>query len=517
MDDPDIAWPAWKFGMRRDALFTTLHDQYNTFQSTIQDPDAFHHDVFEIANEAATTSEFHDLLATRRDQRLRELNESLESASFEIIANPELVGTTQWEYALQLFRTRSLDSLVRYFASYLPANHRWHSSCDAKDDNDEVHEQSEQNEQTTTTVATSPKPFFDDGVLTQEPMAMPLSHSLSHTSLCHDLPPSPRSLTTYSDDMYDEEALQAHKRYCLDTLTPARTLSVANSDAGDIEIEGEHSHSLASKLEESVAADAAEEIYPSQCDDDTSQSYGPDTPVSMSDAEPDIAEAEPIQPSHSQHNTAVIANTATYAAELEQFTAASTPKKQTSSPNPLLNPIDDTDVIVNNKIDNNTTAAAATATPTRSSPRRHRPLQLGYAVDDAIRSCSPLPVHVRVRHRSVSPSRPWPLVHAESGQHHHHPAAPAGIIANHDYSRRAGDCPPRRGRRHLNHHTRLEIATPTSSSSITRSVSSNGLGRRRPGCAIEKTVLPRPMRTRQRERREAAAASAAVDNRPSKQ
>jgi hypothetical protein len=106
--------------MKRDELFTTLHDQYNTFSFSIQDPEAFHHDVYEISRDASTTDEFHRLMATRQQQRLRELNESLESLAVEIIANPKLIATQQWRYALQLFRTKSYDSIVRYFASYLP-------------------------------------------------------------------------------------------------------------------------------------------------------------------------------------------------------------------------------------------------------------------------------------------------------------------------------------------------------------------------------------------------------------
>ncbi|KAH7169640.1 uncharacterized protein B0J16DRAFT_351784 [Fusarium flagelliforme] len=126
MDDPPWAWPAWKFNMKREDLFTKLHDQYNTYQSPIQDPDAFHHDIFEISQEANSPAEFHHLVTHRRQQRLRELNDTLESASFEIIANPLLVGTLQWQHAVQLFRTNSLDSLVAYFASYLPTDHLWH-------------------------------------------------------------------------------------------------------------------------------------------------------------------------------------------------------------------------------------------------------------------------------------------------------------------------------------------------------------------------------------------------------
>jgi hypothetical protein len=120
MDDPGWSWPAWKFGLKRSDLFTSLHDQYNTFTFNIQDPEAFHHDVYEISRDADTTEDFHRLMAARQQQRLRELNESLESLAVEIIANPKLMESDQWQHALQLFRTKSFDSLVRYFASYLP-------------------------------------------------------------------------------------------------------------------------------------------------------------------------------------------------------------------------------------------------------------------------------------------------------------------------------------------------------------------------------------------------------------
>ncbi|KAH6873606.1 hypothetical protein B0T10DRAFT_499648, partial [Thelonectria olida] len=109
--------------MKREDLFTKLHGQYNTYPSPIQDPDAFHHDIFEISHKADSAAEFHHLARDRKQQRLRELNDALESASFEIIANPRLISTPQWQHAVQLFRTKSLDSLVRYFASYLPTDH----------------------------------------------------------------------------------------------------------------------------------------------------------------------------------------------------------------------------------------------------------------------------------------------------------------------------------------------------------------------------------------------------------
>jgi len=133
MDNDDLCsqWPAWKFGMKREDLFTKLHDRYNTIPSSIQDPEAFHHDVYEISAEADSPAEFHRLLADRKALRLRELNQSLESAAVEIIANPDLIGTDQWQHAIQLFRTRSLDSIVRYYSSYLPDEHPWSTSSQA--------------------------------------------------------------------------------------------------------------------------------------------------------------------------------------------------------------------------------------------------------------------------------------------------------------------------------------------------------------------------------------------------
>jgi hypothetical protein len=119
MDEPDLIWPAWKFGMKIGDQFTVLHDQYNTFSLSLQDPEAFHHDISEASHRAGSNHEFHDLLTDRKKQRVQELTESLERASLEIIANPTLISTTQWQHAVQLFRTGSFDSLVRYFTSYL--------------------------------------------------------------------------------------------------------------------------------------------------------------------------------------------------------------------------------------------------------------------------------------------------------------------------------------------------------------------------------------------------------------
>ncbi|KAH8905687.1 hypothetical protein BR93DRAFT_696196 [Coniochaeta sp. PMI_546] len=252
--DPDLAWPFWKFGLKKDDLFTKLHDQYNTFPSTIQDPEAFHHDVYECSQEAGTTEEFHRLLTTRKEQRLRELNSSLESASLEIIANPSLIGTERWQYALQLFRTKSLDSLVRYFSSYLPDDHPWREAeSDAGPSlvgNNDV--RSCKNHPSTSDEPT----FFDDSdenaVLTHEPFSM-LNSLQSH------LPPSPRSMTMCSDESRDAP----HHTYMLHNLTPARTLSFSESESERFTVpsgleDSEHLHHDESSQPESPISEYSE-------------------------------------------------------------------------------------------------------------------------------------------------------------------------------------------------------------------------------------------------------------------
>lgn len=129
MDDPGEwaePWPYWKFGLKQNDLHESLHTKYNTIPSAIQDPEAFHHDVYELSTRADNLAEFEHLMEERKTLRLKELNSMLEDASFQIVGCPRLIGTDQWPLAVQLFRTRSLDSLVRYFASYLPDEHPWY-------------------------------------------------------------------------------------------------------------------------------------------------------------------------------------------------------------------------------------------------------------------------------------------------------------------------------------------------------------------------------------------------------
>ncbi|KAL0935505.1 uncharacterized protein CTRU02_210096 [Colletotrichum truncatum] len=238
MDDPCMAWPFWKFGMKRDDLSTKLHDQYNTIPSSIQDPDAFHHDVFEVSRLADTADEFHRLMADRKEQRLKELNASLDLAAVEIIANPKLVGTAQWSYALQLFRTRSLDSLVRLFSSYLPDDYcsrqgYYTASSNGSSYSDRCSVRTASTNLSSLDDVDGPTFFHDDDdekpIMTHEPLH--ISTSLS-SAVVTDLPPSPRSMTTHSETSVSSPIDTDNDDYVLRNLTPARTLSFSGSESG---------------------------------------------------------------------------------------------------------------------------------------------------------------------------------------------------------------------------------------------------------------------------------------------
>ncbi|KHN94666.1 uncharacterized protein MAM_07421 [Metarhizium album ARSEF 1941] len=236
MEDPTLAWPAWKFGMKRDDLFTTLHDRYNTFSITLQDPEAFHHDVFEISRDAETTHEFHDMMAERRQMRLRELTESLETLAVEIIANPKLMGTDQWHHALQLFRTKSYDSIVRYFASYLPEDyldrHDAHSTSSAS------FSETDSLSTAPSSVDDAPLPFMAGGVFFQNDAVMSAEpdsiQGKPHDDAHSQEPLSPRH---FEDAQSEPSVSSPSDTDSNDYLTnpPSRSMSFSGSEFGHME------------------------------------------------------------------------------------------------------------------------------------------------------------------------------------------------------------------------------------------------------------------------------------------
>lgn len=117
-------WPAWKFSLDQVEVQTTLHARFNSLstQLPLQDLEAFHHDVSEMAHRAPEddVAAFHALLAARRDQREGELERSWASVSQRLAASPQsFASPEQWRRFCQFSRTFSLDSLVAFAASFL--------------------------------------------------------------------------------------------------------------------------------------------------------------------------------------------------------------------------------------------------------------------------------------------------------------------------------------------------------------------------------------------------------------
>lgn len=232
MEDTDFAWPSYKFGFKHSDLTSTLHDKYNTFTSTIQDPEAFHHDVWEVSNEAETTEDFHRLMSERRDQRMQELNDTLETLAVEIISNPKLLDSKHWKYALQLFRTRSFDSIVRYFASYLPEDFDdFRAPSSTSSSFSEAH--SEHTTHTATTSASSVDatsfPTYlgehsGGAIITEEPCSLD-DDDVDHCSSAVGAPLSPPESEPFTDQRSESDA-DSHRS----TNPPSRSMSFSGSE-----------------------------------------------------------------------------------------------------------------------------------------------------------------------------------------------------------------------------------------------------------------------------------------------
>ncbi|KAJ4287898.1 hypothetical protein N0V88_007518 [Collariella sp. IMI 366227] len=169
MDDPSEScwtWPYWKFGLKKDDLFGN------------------------------------------------------------IIANPSLIGTEQWQHAVQLFRTKSLDSLVRYFASYLPGDHPWYRSSDSSDAGSSVG-----------SLTDSHGSEFEDEdgpLMTEEPFEYP-----SYPKQL--LPASPRSMTMCSDSSV-ASPVDEHHDFDFHIATPARSMSFSESEPDCCAMPAAHCH-----------------------------------------------------------------------------------------------------------------------------------------------------------------------------------------------------------------------------------------------------------------------------------
>ncbi|KAI0398828.1 hypothetical protein F4802DRAFT_104445 [Xylaria palmicola] len=112
-------WPAWKFGMAMDELFTTLHSQFNTWAAPMQSFEAFKHDVWEISNAATTRDDFFQALEMRKKQRSEEMARVWDMMACYMTAGQSILPDDHWEQAIRFFRTRSLDNMLAFLYQFL--------------------------------------------------------------------------------------------------------------------------------------------------------------------------------------------------------------------------------------------------------------------------------------------------------------------------------------------------------------------------------------------------------------
>ncbi|TLD19238.1 hypothetical protein PspLS_10053 [Pyricularia sp. CBS 133598] len=148
---PRRKWPWYKFQLKPNALYTTLHERFNTRTYPIQNPHAFLFDVRSCANKSNDVNEFYAKLEERRDERVRELEEVWENVTDlmvfderglpsnriwtckqcnnssginEIITPCEPVSTNDTPdvrslWFFNIIQTMSFDSMVRFFDGFV--------------------------------------------------------------------------------------------------------------------------------------------------------------------------------------------------------------------------------------------------------------------------------------------------------------------------------------------------------------------------------------------------------------
>ncbi|KAI8713048.1 hypothetical protein NCS52_01248100 [Fusarium sp. LHS14.1] len=123
-EQAEYRWSFWKLGLQEDDLFGDLHERFNTVPMFIQDPDAFHHDVNEIARQALNKEDFYARLQKRRDQRLEELLDMENKIGALHVSGYNRLTDNQRFHRIRLECFASLDCLVAFCASFLTPNEK---------------------------------------------------------------------------------------------------------------------------------------------------------------------------------------------------------------------------------------------------------------------------------------------------------------------------------------------------------------------------------------------------------
>ncbi|KAI0402890.1 hypothetical protein F4802DRAFT_617311 [Xylaria palmicola] len=117
--DDEWDWPCWKFGMGLNELFTTLHNQFNSWPAPIQDFKAFHSDVSEMLNTARTKEELFRALKAWGKKQSEEMARAGNDITLHLTAGRSMLPEEQWGYATRFFRTKSLDAMLLFLYTLL--------------------------------------------------------------------------------------------------------------------------------------------------------------------------------------------------------------------------------------------------------------------------------------------------------------------------------------------------------------------------------------------------------------
>ncbi|KAJ5466463.1 hypothetical protein N7530_010250 [Penicillium desertorum] len=117
-------WQAGKVGYEdSNVLFTTLHDEYNSFKCALSDAEAWHFDVAAVARTANDNDEFLALLKERQEQRIDEIQKGWRKTKLRLMSDPACFDMPPPRAVLfknfgRVSRNFSYDSLVTFFGSY---------------------------------------------------------------------------------------------------------------------------------------------------------------------------------------------------------------------------------------------------------------------------------------------------------------------------------------------------------------------------------------------------------------
>ncbi|KAI0110842.1 hypothetical protein GGR51DRAFT_569461 [Nemania sp. FL0031] len=117
--DDAFQWPCWKFGMRLDALWKSLHEEYNTWKAPMAEFEIFALDVKELSHIATTKEEFLSSLEARKKQRVEELAGGWDAAAIHLSIGHKRLSDHQWGHATRFFRTKAVDTMVAFLYSLL--------------------------------------------------------------------------------------------------------------------------------------------------------------------------------------------------------------------------------------------------------------------------------------------------------------------------------------------------------------------------------------------------------------